>query len=755
MSRSFPTLEPATNTAQAVRRWLTRSFAGRALLAGAVIKLFALILRLAGASAAIAERIDTVGDLALIVGTLALGWRLFADVKGVLLWRVRRKLTLSYIFIGFVPVFLSLILFITVGLLLFYSMAQYMAGSSITAIVEQAAFLAESAAVGLQGAGDRQEILGRIERRRAGAAPLFPLVSYTVVASPAPCDVAQGGPPPGSLVIEPPVIVGPWAHLDPPETVPGWIAPAQAASATCATEAALLAYTVPASAGDGADGRSASAYLVARAIAWPDTPGRRFAVVVDVPIEAAVLERVRTDTDIDIGAVTAFPCTAASPEADPIPVPLAEGRALGPPRVAPARSASRNPLRRPREWVVFLTFRDWRTGATCEASANLSTTMADLYDRISIADARVGQGLLLLILLVSVLFLIIQGAAFIMGLSLARSITGSIHELFAGTERVRRGDFTHKIAVQSRDQLGELADSFNSMTSSIEDLLREKAEKERMEEELRIARNIQMSLLPHGGLNVPGLSLTAHCEPAREVGGDYYDYLALDDHRVGLLIADVAGKGTSAALYMAELKGLMLSLTQQHSSPRRLLIDANRIISRHLDSRSFITITYAIVDLRERVLTYARAGHCPLIYVPGPRHPSRAAQILAPDGLVLGLQIDNGERFSKLLVESSVPIGPGDLFLFYTDGLTEATDAAGDPFGDARLAELMQDHADLPFEELRERILREIDAFSAHAVQQDDMTMLLLKVEDVGRGRMGAAADGSELGVVAAGRPAM
>jgi serine phosphatase RsbU (regulator of sigma subunit) len=173
----------------------------------------------------------------------------------------------------------------------------------------------------------------------------------------------------------------------------------------------------------------------------------------------------------------------------------------------------------------------------------------------------------------------------------------------------------------------------------------------------------------------------------------------------------------------------MLSLSQLHTSPRRLLIDANRIISRHLDSRSFITITYAVVDTQAGTLTYARAGHCPLIYVPGPQAPSRDVQILAPDGLVLGLQIDDGQRFNGLLEEATLSLGPGDLFLFYTDGLTEAMDVDGNCFGDERLGALVREHADMPFEELRERILREIAIFSGAADQQDDMTMLLLKVE--------------------------
>ena len=127
------------------------------------------------------------------------------------------------------------------------------------------------------------------------------------------------------------------------------------------------------------------------------------------------------------------------------------------------------------------------------------------------------------------LFLIIEFIALVAGLALAKSITGSVHELFAGTERVRQGDFTHKIAVQTEDQLGELAGSFNSMTASIEDLLRQAAEKKRLEEELRIAHEIQMSLLPQGPLVMPGLSVTALCVPAREVGGDYYDFFPLGE----------------------------------------------------------------------------------------------------------------------------------------------------------------------------------------------------------------------------------
>ncbi|PYQ68681.1 MAG: hypothetical protein DMG01_30460, partial [Acidobacteria bacterium] len=364
----------------------------------------------------------------------------------------------------------------------------------------------------------------------------------------------------------------------------------------------------------------------------------------------------------------------------------------------------------------LMEYRDWRSGESGILAITTALSIPDLYDRISAPEGGVprtfGQGLLMVLFVIGALFLIIEFVALVAGLALAKSITGSVHQLFAGTERVR-------------DQLGELAGSFNQMTASIEDLLREAAEKKRLEEELRIAHEIQMSLLPQGPLRMPGLSVTAVCVPAREVGGDYYDFLPLDDHRLGVLIADVSGKGTSAALYMAELKGLMLSLSRIHTSPRDLLIDANRIIAEHLDARSFITMTYAILDLR------TRAGHTPLIYVPGPGLEARRAKILAPDGLVLGLKIDKGETFERLLQEDTILLHDGDLFVFFTDGISEAMNARDDCFGENRLGQLAETHAHLPSDELRERVLREISAFVGDAPQHDDMTMILLKVDEV------------------------
>jgi len=532
------------------------------------------------------------------------------------------------------------------------------------------------------------------------------------------------------------VVAGSWAHVAAPAEVPDWIgcdgfkgllAVSLERPASTTAPATTAAPRIPVNGQEvSLDDQSTTSYMLIRALAFPDVRTPKYAVIVDLPVTGQVRRQFRAETGVEMTSVVAVPAADGSVR------PLT-ARSDYAPAIVPSASAAL-----PLPSFIALEYRDWITGMTSTIFASMQISVAEIYDRISAAQGVInqrsfGQGLLLVLMMIGILFMIIEFVALVAGLALARSITGSVHELFTGTERVRQGDFTHKISISAKDQLGELAESFNSMTASIEDLLRQAAEKKRLEEELRIAHEIQMSLLPNGPLRMPGLSVTALCVPAREVGGDYYDFLPLDAHRVGVLIADVSGKGTSAALYMAELKGLMLSLSRIHTSPRDLLIDANRIIAEHLDARSFITMTYAIVDLRARTLTYARAGHTPLIYLPGAEQGSQRIQILTPDGMVLGLKLDKGEMFERLLEEQTIPLRSGDLYLFFTDGISEAMNVGDDCFGEQRLATLVEEHAHLAADELRERVLREIAAFVGEAPQHDDMTLILLKVDEMAK----------------------
>ena len=702
-------LRPLTDSREGIRGTLLHTLPGRAVVIGLAIKIVVgLTAAIVGPLPTFFRVVDTVAGLAMVAGATYFVLHLTVLAKRRLLWRVRRKLILSYIFIGFVPALLIVAFFLLCGYLLFYNFGSYLVQARLRALSDQARFLAQSTALEIQRAGGR-DVENILVRRQTGASTPFPGVSFAVLPVQRTCESSTQPP---ATTAAAPIASGPWAHTETPRAVPPWV--------SCAGFAGPLAYTHR----KDETAPDEDTHLLVRGVAFPDSARPGYAVLVDVLVNEAMREQLRQETGVELKTVTALVATAG--DAKPL-----RGRAGGdrPSRTQQIVSGLLSSM------PSLMEYRDWESGAAGTLTVTVGLSVSELYDRISAAEGKasrsLSQGLLLLLFVIGALFLIIEFIALVAGLALAKSITGSVHELFAGTERVRQGDFTHKIAVKSEDQLGELAGSFNSMTASIEDLLIQAAEKKRLEEELRIAHEIQMSLLPQGPLLMAGLSVTALCVPAREVGGDYYDFLPLDAHRVGVLIADVSGKGTSAALYMAELKGLVLSLSEIHTSPRDLLIAANRIIAKHLDARSFITMTYAVIDLRTRTMTYARAGHTPLIYVPGPGLHSRRAQILVPDGMVLGLKLDNGEMFERLLEESTIPLNPGDLYLFFTDGISEAMNARDDLFGEQRLGELVESHAHLPSDQLRERMLREIASFVGDAPQHDDMTMILLKVDEV------------------------
>jgi serine phosphatase RsbU (regulator of sigma subunit) len=667
---------------------LLHTLPGRALVIGTAVRLGSALLQRVVGPSALLDAIGTVGTLALLGATGYFTWRLVALAKRRLLWRVRRKLILSYIFVGLVPALLIIIFFALCGWLLFSSVSSYVIQTRFRGLTERAEFIARATAGEAAATTSLQALTDTVRRRHAEADERYPGASIVLVPANRTCPGAPQRP--AGVAAAGPLVSGAWTHVEAPTDIPAWIG--------CEGFSGLMV-------GPGTADASTGTSLYVRAVAFPAAAAPRHAVVVDIPLTAEMVRQIEEETGISIGSI---------------------GDA------APGSPAARDE-RTFAQWVVFLQHTRWATGDTGQVTLAITMRIADVYAQLSPAGIRdMGQWLLFIIGLVGLMFLLIQFVALVMGLALARSITGSVHELFIGTERVRQGDFSHRIRVYARDQLGELADSFNSMTARLAQLLAEMTEKKRLEEELRIARDIQMSLLPQRApTTLPGVSITAVCSPAREVGGDYYDFFPLGDRRLGVLIADVSGKGTSAAFYMAELKGVMLSLSQMHRSPRELLVHANRIIADHLDNRSFITVTYAILDLDVCTITWARAGHTPLIHLRRGPDGERRARVLVSDGLVLGLKIDNGERFDALLEEVTMPLAAGDLFVLFTDGLSEQMNAGEELFGEERLGVLIEEHGDLPCDELRERILREVTAFAGGTAQHDDLTFILLRVDEL------------------------
>ena len=702
---------------QVWRRWLLKTFPGRALVLGIAIKSITWPLGLLVTLPGWLDAIDMVGSLALLF-TVAYGLtRLAVWAKRRLLWRVRRKLILSYVFVGVVPALLVITFFLLAGLILAFNISSFLVTSRLRNLTDQAGFLAQTALLEVQRGATPDAIAEALERKQASSETRYPYLSMAVVpVRELTCKLqgAAAAKTARNLPATLPVVAGPWAHLEPPASVPKWMG--------CEGFSGIITYSEPVTNGDDAG----ITRLVMRAVALPEVATPTWAVVLDMPMSTAVEQRIREETGIRLGEISAFIARGVRPVAgrtiEERPVEADEGPILS--------------LRQAR-WVVFLNHVDWPTGEPQNASVQILLNTWEIYNRISVvsptgfgAGMNFGQLLLLVLAVVGVLFLIIQFVALVIGFVLARQITGAVHDLFTGTQHVRAGNFGHQIPVRARDQLGELAESFNLMTSEVTTLLGEMAEKGRLEQEMFAAREIQQKLLPMGPLRFTGMTVTAFCEPAREVAGDYYDFLPLSDTKLGLLIADVAGKGLAAGLYMAQLKVIVQSLSRLHHEPKAFLTAVNKVVSANLDGKSFITMSYGVIDVERGEMTFARAGHCPLIHVPANQPAGlRKSRMLTPDGLVVGLQIDDGAMFDSLLQEQTIKLAAGDLVVWFTDGIPETMNEAFDCFGEDRLAQVVEQYAHLPFEQLRSYIMAELRAFAGTADQHDDMTMILMKLE--------------------------
>jgi sigma-B regulation protein RsbU (phosphoserine phosphatase) len=701
------------------RAWLLRTFPGRALVLGVVIKAITWPVELFSTLPGAIEAIDMVGSLALLFAMAYGVTRLAVWAKRRLLWRVRRKLILSYVFVGVVPALLVITFFLLAGLILAFNVSSYLVQSRVRNLTEQARFLAQTAQLEIQRSTTPEALAEALERRQSTVAPRYPFTSLVVVpVEKLACAVepALAAKIPHTLPGTLPVSSGPWGHLPPPDRLPKWVG--------CDGFAGLIAYNAPGTGAAGSDTASPTR-LAMRAVAMPEVPNPTWAVVLDMPMSTTIERRIQDETGIGLGEISANLGTGVQP---------VEGRAIED-RPADDDDGPTLSLRQAR-WVVFLDHVDWLSGEPESASVRILINTWEIYARLSVVspNAIVGMnfGQLLLLVLAGVggLFLIIQFVALVIGFVLARQVTGAVHDLFTGTQHVRAGDFGHQIPVRARDQLGELAESFNLMTGEVTTLLGEMAEKGRLEQEMFAAREIQQKLLPTGPLRVTGLAVSAFCEPAREVAGDYYDFLPITDSMLGLLIADVAGKGLAAGLYMAQLKVIVQSLSRLHHEPKEFLSAVNRVVSANLDGKSFITMLYGVIDVERREMTFARAGHCPLIHVPANQPAGmRKARMLVPDGLVVGLQIDDGTMFDNLLTEQTITLEPGDLVVWFTDGISETMNEAFDCFGEQRLAQVIEQYAHLPFDQLRSYILAELRAFAGGADQHDDMTMIFMKLD--------------------------
>jgi serine phosphatase RsbU (regulator of sigma subunit) len=316
--------------------------------------------------------------------------------------------------------------------------------------------------------------------------------------------------------------------------------------------------------------------------------------------------------------------------------------------------------------------------------------------------------------------------ALVLGLPLVVLLTSRIvrpiNQLTRGTEEIGRGNLDYRIDVKSRTEVGRLANTFNEMTARLKEAQKVLIERERLNRDLEIAHEIEEKLLPRPNLELPGYDVFGFHQSARVVGGDYYDLIPIDDENVGITVADVAGKGIPGLVVMAMTSALLRSHAPGYRSPAKMLADLNTMLLPNMRRGMFITMFYGILHPPTGRLTFAGAGHNPLVHL---RADTGLQSLVGTKGIPLGLY--GAPRFAEKIVNQNIVLQPGDGFLQYTDGVSEATNPEMEEFGIDGLLKAARDGCGLSSRDLVGTILERVRQFARGVPAGDDLTILAVK----------------------------
>jgi sigma-B regulation protein RsbU (phosphoserine phosphatase) len=408
-------------------------------------------------------------------------------------------------------------------------------------------------------------------------------------------------------------------------------------------------------------------------------------------------------------------------------------------------------------FLSTISMTDWDTGKSDSLPIKVDSRPSLLYRQLfggslgGVVTSVYRIGLIVL----CILFALIELLALVMAMRLSRTITASVADLYDATQRIDKGELDHRIGVQRTDQLAELSRSFNKMTGSLQRLLVEQKEKERLQNEISIAQEVQANLFPHQMSGLDRLELHGVCRPARSVSGDYYDFLVFHEEAhngqasrretgVGIALGDISGKGISAALLMATLHsavrayrfaseelvysestiaGLMASRDERggdcdelFQSPGRILSLLNRHLYRSTQPEKYATLFLAHYDADSSMLTYSNAGQLPPLVLGRDGGIRRLDQGGTVVGLMDGMHYDE-DRFKML---------PGDIMVAYSDGVTEPENDFGE-FGEERLMEVVNRYRDQPLHVISTQVMQALDAWIGADEQPDDITLVLAR----------------------------
>lgn len=374
-------------------------------------------------------------------------------------------------------------------------------------------------------------------------------------------------------------------------------------------------------------------------------------------------------------------------------------------------------------WGDLTSLNDWESGKSDE-NHQLFTLIINPVSSLfqfyfgARSDRYVGI-LFNVIASLAVMLLFIYMIAALFASVLIFSISRAVNRIEKGTKAVERGDFSYRIGMKPQNQLGEMAQSFDRMTESIATLLANVAEKERLQSEIAIAASIQRNLLPKEGPQFRGVSFSAHFEPTASIGGDYYDVFNLDKSHLAVAIGDVSGHGLSTGLVMAMVKAAITTLVEEGADEVSLFHRLNELVYRSTERRAFMTLAFTIFDLEQATIRHTNAGH---LYPYLLRKDQPLTSIELPS-LPLGVRAEIRTRTVEVSLEE------GDTIVYLSDGIIEAQNEHGDPFGFEQLESLLRAETDRSPGAIRDAILTAVAAHSGSRPADDDRTVMVLRFD--------------------------
>jgi sigma-B regulation protein RsbU (phosphoserine phosphatase) len=351
-----------------------------------------------------------------------------------------------------------------------------------------------------------------------------------------------------------------------------------------------------------------------------------------------------------------------------------------------------------------------------------ASTKLRFFIILSMADIESAKGSLMGAILLTALVAVLlgTGTAFFISTRITEPVKALMHDM----DEVSGGNLDHQTRPRSKDEIGQLAQTFNKMTLALRAAHHQELESRALEHDLEIASEIQSNLVPRRMLKIQGFDVGAYYRPSKEVGGDYYDFITIDEDHEGIIVADVSGKGIPGSLVMTMARAFirMEAERSRNTSPSDTLVRTNRMLAQDIKKGMFVTGLYAIINKKTRELRVASAGHNPMLVW---RSATNEVQLVNPNGIALGF--DKGPVFERSIKEERVTLDHGDRIVMYTDGTVEAMDAANKEFGDEPFTALVRDLAPRDSNQMLNLIVKALDDHRGRAPQSDDITIVTLR----------------------------